>query len=71
MREPPKLTPPMVGEEIGSHLRKFCKEMQELTAWIKEAVEIVEARSAPVDHGLDEHARALLSFGQQFRKDQD
>lgn len=41
-RDPPKLTPPQSGEEIGAHLRKFCAEMTELTAWMRDVAEFVE-----------------------------
>lgn len=46
MREPPKLTSPAPHDHIETHLRQFCKDMAALTAWIKEAVEMIEDRTA-------------------------
>lgn len=49
MREPPKLTAPMAGDEAQAYLTRFCHEMQDTVAWIKGAVERIEAGYATWD----------------------
>lgn len=62
MREPPKLTPPMPGDQVSTHLRQFCKDAADLAAWVAEAVarieSVEEGRAVPVRDG----AKMLLQL---------
>lgn len=51
MREPPKLEPPRSRDEIGSYLQRLCQQMNDLTAWIAEAVEKIEQAKHEDDDG--------------------